>query len=49
MRQWRQTGLTGILTAASHPQTEMVVVSASDDVVATPVLFAMLNTFFALA
>lgn len=48
VRQWRRTGLTGILTVAASPQTGMVVVNASDDLVATPVLFVMLQALVAV-
>lgn len=48
IRQWRRTGMTGVLSVAAHPQTERVVVGASDDIVATPALFAMVKTLIAV-
>jgi len=49
IRKRRKTGLAGLLAALVNPQTEMVVVNASDGVVATPVLFAMLQALVAVA
>ncbi len=49
IRDWRRIGLAGILAAVASRQAEMGVIIAGDDVVAAPVLFAMLQTLVVMA
>lgn len=49
MRDWRRIGLAGILAAVASRHAGVGVIIAGDDVVAAPVLFAMLQTLVAVA